>query len=188
MPTLSASCQPCRIESVQMRIVSWSSLDAERTSTLAYTSDSRKFRTAVPAPVLLLHTYFLAPYLARSSSSEPFISASGRASQTGQLPHLSNTQSQRQPSQTTASAARLLSKWINRNPVSSGGPASSSSSSPLPQTTTFLPPRPAASPNSVSNTTLARQWGSGRVAWALRRLASPYGIGFVAFAWMSGDV
>ena len=184
---------------------------AENTSTLAYTSSSRKFRTAVPAPVLLVHTYFLAPYLngsgfgsthELSSSSAPesgSTSADAKPSRTGQLhEHLAAQQQKKPKSQTTISAARLLTKWTHRNPVSStialplqgaaatsaGSGATTTGSAQAAHTgPTFLPPRPAAAPSSPLS-----KFGQGRVAWALRRLASPYGIGFVAFAWMSGDV
>jgi len=43
-------------------------------------------------------------------------------------------------------------------------------------------------PGSVKSISQAQVWGNGRLAWAFRRLASPYSIGFLAFAWMSGDL
>ncbi|PWN51526.1 hypothetical protein IE53DRAFT_305912, partial [Violaceomyces palustris] len=34
----------------------------------------------------------------------------------------------------------------------------------------------------------ARHWGQGRVVWTLKRLATPYGVAFLVFAWMGGDL
>ncbi|CAO1624680.1 unnamed protein product [Sympodiomycopsis kandeliae] len=68
-------------------------------------------------------------------------------------------------------SGKLLSKWTQKNPVSNNTSLS-----------TLLPPKPIPARYDLTN------WTKGRTIWALRRLASPYGIGFVIFAWMSGDV
>lgn len=189
---------------------------AERTSTLAYTSSSRKFRTAVPSSVLLLHTYFVAPYLATSevtsynsggsssSSGLARAAAAGTEAVKGENSTTVLGERTRTASPTTRSAAKLLRRWTNSNPVSSTSlfpstslaspsysPPSSTSSGAsrarLPLSYLF-PRRPREAPGSLGTISQARSWGSGRAAWALRRLASPYGVGFLVFAWMSGDV
>ena len=33
-----------------------------------------------------------------------------------------------------------------------------------------------------------RYWASGRVVWSLKRLATPYGVAFLVFAWLGGDL
>lgn len=165
---------------------------AERTSTLAYTSSSQKFRTTVPNSVLLVHTYFIAPYLASLTTDDGRLKLKGFMAQ-----DISSSASRRgSVSSTARSAASLLSKWTNKNPVSTsiyipshvfkrhGRGVSAGSHGGL----TYLPPRPQSAPGSIATSSLAQRWGSGRVAWALKRLASPYAVGFFAFAIMSGEV
>lgn len=179
---------------------------AEKTSTLAYTSSSRKFRTAVPAPILLVHTYFIAPYLTSLTSPT---AGSGDGTTTSSPGQRQQGHSSSQPgastgrfSTTAESAARLLSRWINKNPVSSssllnfqqGGSSSSTGASTSVGASggglrlSYLPPKPAEAPGSLRTASAARSWGSGRTAWALRRLASPYALGMLCFAWLTGDV
>ncbi|CAO1630147.1 unnamed protein product [Jaminaea pallidilutea] len=189
---------------------------AENTSTLAYTSASRKFRTAVPGPILLLHTYFLAPYLTSLSNEALVAGSSGTGKPTASSVEPAKVSSalasnDAAPAQegsraqanrfgrlsvTTRSAARLLSEWVNKNPVSSSIPGVfgvNSSRAPSTGSTaglqlSYLPPRPQTAPGYLGTLEAAHRWGSGRTAWALRRCLTPYGIGFVIFAWMSGDV
>jgi hypothetical protein len=52
----------------------------------------------------------------------------------------------------------------------------------------LLPPRFQPAPSSLRTLAAAQSWGQGRAAWALRRLASPYGLGFLAYAWLAGDL
>lgn len=114
---------------------------AQRTSILRHTSKNPGAPlTPVPAPVLLLHTYFIAPFITRSTA----VDASP-------------------PSATLRPESHLRKMWTLRNPVSAG-------------------------PGSLKSVSSAQSWGSGRVAWALRRLATPYGLGFLTYAWMSGDI
>jgi hypothetical protein len=123
---------------------------AKRTSVLRYTSAlNRRHRlqpTPVPTPVLLFHTYFIAPF-----SSHPPL----------QAPTTSTTSSANKPP--IAPGFRLGNLLNFRYPATNG-------------------------PGSVKTISEAQVWGTGRFAWALRRLASPYSIGFLAFAWMSGDL
>lgn len=174
---------------------------AERTSKLAYTSYERKFRTAVPAPVLLAHTYFIAPYLLSPGAELPRDGDSGRleAQAKGGKAAISSSASKSSKSITTQSAARLLSKWINKNPVLTSitlpssakvGRESSCSvgSSAGDLSLSYLPNRPASAPALLQTTSAARARGSSRTAWALRRLVTPYSLGMLCFAWLTGDV
>ncbi|CAO1632899.1 unnamed protein product [Parajaminaea phylloscopi] len=174
---------------------------AERTSTLAYTSSSQRFRTAVPSPVLLAHTYFVAPYL---SSLAPGSNGGSSEERSGGQPagqpsdgKLSASASA-SSSLTTRSAAQLLNRWTNRNPVSAsialpsslarGSSSASVGSSAGGLPLSYLPSKPSRAPGSIVAASSARSWGSGRTAWALRRLATPYSLGMLCFAWMTGDV
>ena len=47
-------------------------------------------------------------------------------------------------------------------------------------------PNQGKAPGSIKKHPTA--WGAGRFGWVLRRLATPYGIGFVAFAYLGGDL
>ncbi|CEH15105.1 hypothetical protein CBOM_02902 [Ceraceosorus bombacis] len=138
---------------------------AERTSILKYTSSHRSSTTPVPVPILLLHTYFIAPFLALSSpsttGSAPLQSRLG----TDTLSKRTSA-SRRAPVGTSRERAperAVRERWTLKNPV-------------------------VAAPGSLKSAVTARSWGSGRVAWALRRLATPYGIGFLAWAYVSGDI
>lgn len=124
---------------------------AKRTSHLRYTS-ARNMRhqlqpTPVPTPVLLFHTYFLAPFNPRPSSATMDSPASTAKASTGK----------------PTKQFRFRNLLHFKYPISSA-------------------------PGSVKSISQAQVWGSGRLAWTLRRLASPYSIGFLAFAWMSGDL
>ncbi|UZJ57194.1 hypothetical protein CBS101457_006514 [Exobasidium rhododendri] len=130
---------------------------AERTSILRFTSTknmlAKQQPTPVPVPVLLFHTYFIAPF---STHPPPILQKS---------PTLQDASSK-----TTAEARKPNKiRSVIRNLLHFQYPASNA-------------------PGSVKSITQAQVWGSGRVAWAIRRLASPYSIGFLAFAWMSGDL
>lgn len=120
---------------------------AQRTSILRFTSAlHRRHRlrpTPVPTPILLFHTYFVAPFSPHTPLEAP----------------ASSTSSKSKP----ATRFRLSNLLYFRYPATNG-------------------------PGSVKSISQAQVWGTGRFAWALRRLASPYSIGFLAFAWMSGDL
>lgn len=130
---------------------------AQRTSTLRYTStlnDRHRTRpTPVPTPILLLHTYFIAPFTTHPSPLTP-----------------SNTSHK-------AAAPLDASKGIKKIRLKAS----------LNNLFRFRYPISNA-PGSVKSISQAQVWGSGRVAWAVRRLASPYAVGFLVFAWMSGDL
>lgn len=133
---------------------------AQRTSVLRYTSDMNTRHhthpTPVPKPVLLFHTYFIAPFSQNPSLQATFSSP---------LLKTTSKDSSRINNKTNKSISRfpILNLFNFRYPVTNG-------------------------PGSVKSINQAQVWGTGRFAWALRRLASPYSIGFLTFAWMSGDL
>ncbi len=153
---------------------------AERTSPLRWaTSAAAKARiapTPVPMPVLLLHTYFIAPfvpYRPQSYAEQEQAAAAARAGKRKRAIALPT------PEELTRQ------RWTLNNPMKlSAAPGRDTwairSRGALKWLTTL--------PGSVRSIAEARQWGSGRMSWVLRRLATPYGIGFVAFAWLGGDL
>lgn len=192
----STKAAPPKVSSSPPSAISLLLKHAEKTSTLAYTSSSRKFRTTVPSSILLLHTYFIAPYLNPLVSLATPPGAQVHPTNTSDKPESSRDRSSANSSSTAQSAARLLSKWTNRNPVSASVALPSSSAAKIAAAAkkkasagsssglSYLPPRPKAAPGSIATASAARQWGSGRAMWALRRLATPYSVGFAIFAWM----
>ena len=138
---------------LQNRPSAWALLKehAMRTSTLRLTSSSPKARlspTPVPLPILLLHTYFIAPF----------------------FPHRPKSYVQEQRSSSSAESV-VRKRWTLNNPVN-----------------TYAAPGARNLPGSVRTIKSARQWGVGRFSWILRKLATPYGIGFVMFAYLGGDL
>jgi hypothetical protein len=135
---------------------------AQRTSILRFTSTknmmSQTQATPVPIPVLLFHTYFIAPF----TTHPPAVMKKSSISST-----LDDANSKSSSKQTALKPNRIRS--LVRNLLHFQYPASNA-------------------PGSVKSISQAQVWGSGRIAWAVRRLASPYSIGFLAFAWMSGDL
>ncbi|EPQ25967.1 uncharacterized protein PFL1_06422 [Pseudozyma flocculosa PF-1] len=88
---------------------------------------------------------------------------------------------------------KLRKSWIRNNPVNSSLAASSSSSggSLRPSTANASAGTGTGAGAAPSGSVLkngVRNWGHGRVAWALKRLATPYGVAFLVFAWMGGDL
>jgi hypothetical protein len=126
---------------------------ARRTSILRFTSAKNRLHhrnpTPVPNSILLLHTYFIAPFSPHPSS----------VIQTSPL----------KTSPANASTNKAGKRFSFGNLLHFRYPTSNA-------------------PGSVKSISQAQVWGSGRLAWAFRRLASPYSIGFLAFAWMSGDL
>lgn len=142
---------------------------ALRTSSLRYPSSReaalRIHPTPVPTPILLFHTYFIAPFstaepqhakVTNSTASPDGTSATGTIRGRATIPTSSAHRA-------IPPHRRLLNLFNYRYPESNA-------------------------PGSVRTVAQAQTWGSGRLAWALRRLASPYGVGFMVFAWMSGDL
>lgn len=157
--SLSSSAAKRSIPTLETRPSAYTLLleHAQRTSVLRYTSAFNQRHhthpTPVPKPVLLFHTYFIAPFSQHSPLSTP--------------PSASKTTSKDSNTTNKASSSSIRIRVLNlfnfRYPISSG-------------------------PGSVKSISQAQVWGTGRFAWALRRLASPYSVGFLAFAWMSGDL
>ncbi|KDN53059.1 hypothetical protein K437DRAFT_271851 [Tilletiaria anomala UBC 951] len=116
--------------------------------------------TPAPLPMLLVQTYFVAPFFPHKHDSY----AEGGAA--------------RRKGKDTPERA-LRRRWMLRNPVNmSAAPEAYRGNNG------GLSERLPGSIKSPSSS----MWGSGRVGWALRRLATPYGIGFVAFAYFAGDL
>lgn len=120
---------------------------AERTSILKYTSSHRSSTTRVPASILLLHTYFIAPFLALSSNSTSVpLRMHSTAISSASKPALAAQPTSLGTSRDRTPERAVRERWTLRNPV-------------------------VAAPGSLKTAAAARSWGSGRVAWALRRVS-----------------
>ncbi|PWZ03672.1 hypothetical protein BCV70DRAFT_197877, partial [Testicularia cyperi] len=178
-------------------------------------------------PLLLLHTYFIAPFLpeipkpildnalvraaagvdhrlkpADASASTTSPSTPAPATATKPMPAVT-TVAQRTLLMSLASRrrsadspeAKVKRNWIRNNPVnvSLAGAAPSPSSSSLAgaKPGSRMTQGPTGGFGSSDRSTLqkgTRYWASGRVVWALKRLATPYGVAFLVFAWLGGDL
>lgn len=137
-------------------------------------------------PALLAHTYFLAPFLPELPKlvlDNPVVrNAAGvnkRLQRTGPAEKPApTTVAQRTLHMSLASRRRAVAEspedkvkrsWVRNNPVNSSLAYAKQGNSSILQHGT-------------------RYWASGRVTWALKRLATPYGVAFLVFAWLGGDL
>ncbi|EST08046.2 Mitochondrial carrier domain protein [Kalmanozyma brasiliensis GHG001] len=159
-------------------------------------------------PLLLLHTYFVAPFLPEipkpvldneivraaagvdkqlrpsSNTATPTISIPDKISTVAQRTLLMSLASRRRAADSPE--AKMKKNWTLNNPVSSSLVTGNGKAGPSAHTA-----RRAGGFGASDKATLAkggRYWGSGRVVWALKRLASPYGVAFLVFAWLGGDL
>ncbi|GAC92451.1 mitochondrial carrier protein [Pseudozyma hubeiensis SY62] len=170
-------------------------------------------------PLLLLHTYFIAPFLPEipkpvldnqivrtaagvDKNLRPSSSSSVTQHSSANLAEKVTTVAQRTLLLSLASRrraadspeAKLKRTWISNNPVNfslasgtvadklDGGRAAADVNAARRRTGGF-----GASDKGTLQKG-SRHWGSGRVAWTLKRLATPYGVAFLVFAWLGGDL
>lgn len=141
---------------------------AQRTSSLRYPSIKEASLhinpTPVPKPILLFHTYFIAPFNSQDKQRAIVTKTpTSTVKPEGFGAKATSNATSTATNKLIPIYRRLLNVFNYRYPESSA-------------------------PGSVRSVSQAQAWGSGRVAWAFRRLASPYGVGFMVFAWMSGDL
>ncbi|KAJ9473989.1 Mitochondrial carrier protein [Pseudozyma hubeiensis] len=174
-------------------------------------------RTSIP--LLLLHTYFIAPFLPEipkpvldnqivrtaagvdknlrpsSSSSSPQHSTANladRVTTVAQRTLLLSLASRRRASDSPE--AKLKRTWISNNPVNFSLASGTAAGKPDGASGTAvgnMVRRRTGGFGASDKGTLqkgSRHWGSGRVAWTLKRLATPYGVAFLVFAWLGGDL
>ncbi|KIS68237.1 uncharacterized protein UMAG_03819 [Mycosarcoma maydis] len=167
-------------------------------------------------PLLLLHTYFIAPFLPeiprpvldnqivrtvagvdkhlRPSSaslpcSSPASSLTNKVSTVAQRTLLMSLASRRRAADSPES--KLKRNWIKNNPVNISLASSTANGKQIKgHSTANLMRRDGRFSASDKSTVLkgSRHWASGRVAWTLKRLATPYGVAFLVFAWLGGDL
>lgn len=134
---LSSPAPPRHMPNLRTRPSAWTLLveHAQRTSTLRLTSNAPNAQpTPVPIPILLWHTYMLAPYLLKPPELQQQEPGSAAA------PPPAAKATKKSPEQ------ELRKRWTLKNPV--------------------------AAPGSIRSLAAAQRWGSGRVAWALKRVSS----------------
>ncbi|SJX64066.1 uncharacterized protein SRS1_14721 [Sporisorium reilianum f. sp. reilianum] len=151
-------------------------------------------------PLLLLHTYFIAPFLPEipkhvldnqvvrtaAGVDKHLQPSSSTSSATNSIPDKVSTVAQRTLLLSLASRrraadspeAKLKRNWIRNNPVNF------SLASGKGQVAT----RGVEGGKRVLQREGTRAWASGRAMWALKRLATPYGVAFLVFAWLGGDL
>lgn len=172
-------------------------------------------------PLLLLHTYFIAPFLPEipkpvldneitrtAAGVDKHLQPSSPSSSSSSSPSKTTVENLREKVSTLAQRTLLMSlasrrrsadspeaklkkNWIRNNPVNF---------SLASQTIPGQKGRGEGGGKDVGRRggfgesdrqTLqkgTRYWASGRVVWALKRLATPYGVGFLVFAWLGGDL
>ncbi|CDS01006.1 uncharacterized protein SPSC_05180 [Sporisorium scitamineum] len=159
-------------------------------------------------PLLLLHTYFIAPFLPEIpkqvldnqvvrtaagvdkhlrpsfSTSSATTTIADKVSTVAQRTLLLSLASRRRAADSPE--AKLKRNWIRNNPVNFS----------------LASPEAAGGVGKVQAQGVRRVWGgkgklqkegtrawaSGRAVWALKRLATPYGVAFLVFAWLGGDL
>ncbi|TKY89950.1 hypothetical protein EX895_001248 [Sporisorium graminicola] len=164
-------------------------------------------------PLLLLHTYFVAPFLpeipkevldnkvvrtaagvdkhlrpsssSSSSTSNAATSIADKVSTVAQRTLLLSLASRRRAADSPE--AKLKRTWIKNNPVnfslaSSSGPVGGAGR------VQAAGLRRVGAGKGVLRKEGTRAWASGRAVWALKRLATPYGVAFLVFAWLGGDL
>ena len=172
-------------------------------------------------PLLLLHTYFIAPFLPEipkpvldneivrtaagvdkhlrpSSSSSPLDSFSkntigDKISTVAQRTLLMSFASRRRTADSPE--AKLKRNWIKNNPVnfslaSNGAGATTGVKTAEGRMAAQAGLKKGGFGASDRGTLQkgTRYWASGRVVWTLKRLATPYGVAFLVFAWLGGDL
>lgn len=160
-------------------------------------------------PLLLLHTYFIAPFLPEipkpvldnsivrtaagvdkhlqpsSSPSSTSIGISDKISTVAQRTLLMSLASRRRAADSPE--AKMKRNWTQNNPVNFSLASTNSGKA----TGTEGVVRRVGGFGASDKATLAkggRYWASGRVVWTLKRLATPYGVAFLVFAWLGGDL
>jgi len=163
-------------------------------------------------PLLLLHTYFIAPFLPEipkpvldneitrtaagvdkhlqpaSCSSSPSDSAEksavedirNRVSTVAQRTLLISLASRRRSADSPE--AKLKRNWIRNNPVNFSLASNKGAGAAMRKKGGFG----ASDKRTLDKGT--RYWASGRVVWTLKRLSTPYGVAFLVFAWLGGDL
>ncbi|SPO28079.1 uncharacterized protein UTRI_04469_B [Ustilago trichophora] len=168
-------------------------------------------------PLLLLHTYFIAPFLPEipkpvldneivrtaagvdknlrpSSSSSTHTTSAGdslgdKISTVAQRTLLMSLASRRRSADSPE--AKLKRNWIRNNPVnfslaSTGQKVEMKKGEG--QTATIARKGGFGASDKGTLQKGTRYWASGRVVWTLKRLATPYGVAFLVFAWLGGDL
>ncbi|SNX85174.1 uncharacterized protein MEPE_03883 [Melanopsichium pennsylvanicum] len=170
----------------------------------------------VSIPLLLLHTYFIAPFLpeipkpvldneivrtaagvdrhlrpssilSRVSSGD---SIGDKISTVAQRTLLMSLASRRRS--TDSPEAKLKRNWIRNNPVNfslaNAGKATNENQERKGATATLQRRGGFGASDKGTLQRGTRYWASGRVVWTLKRLATPYGVAFLVFAWLGGDL
>lgn len=164
-------------------------------------------------PLLLLHTYFIAPFLPEipkpvldneitrtaagvdrhlqpdpSSSHSPQNTLADKVSTVAQRTLLMSLASRRRSADSPE--AKLKRNWTQNNPVNFSLARNEGMEGVRKVEEGLRKGRQGGFGASDGGTLRrgTRYWASGRVAWSLKRLATPYGVAFLVFAWLGGDL
>lgn len=172
-------------------------------------------------PLLLLHTYFIAPFLPeipkpildneitrtaagvdkhlQSSSDSSFASVSqderskveeirSRVSTVAQRTLLMSLASRRRSADSPE--AKMKRNWIRNNPVNFSLASNKAPGGNIGAGGAVIGKKAGGFGASDQKTLQkgTRYWASGRTMWAIKRLCTPYGIAFLVFAWLGGDL
>jgi hypothetical protein len=196
---------------------------AQSTAELDYQHSGGPNPSRTPILLLLLHTYFVAPFL--PEIPRPILDNQVVRTATGVDRHLNSSSSTSSPktvagetvANKVATAAQrtllmsLVSRrrsaespeakvkrhWTRDNPVNNSFAAfdATAAQTKMDGARTHMTPQGAgartgglAADGKGALKQGTRYWASGRVGWALKRLATPYGVAFLVFAWLGGDL
>ena len=191
---------------------------AQSTAKLDRTHSGGPDPSKTSIPLLLLHTYFIAPFLPeipkpmldneitrtvagvdKQLRPQPPYSSSTTKNAAENIGDKISTAAQRTLLMSLASRrtsanspeAKLKRNWIRNNPVNFSLASSNATRAHSGHEQGDGKARKAGGFGASDKRTLqkgTRYWASGRVVWTLKRLATPYGVAFLVFAWLGGDL